>query len=249
MWRRRLKGHSGYSGVLRRKENSGSSWGLRTRKSASCHGPVGGHALQDVGAHRAGVHFAASHRLDHGVVDAAEAQGQIAPGVDAVEGEFPPGHLEAAERGRVHRHQGAPAQPLQVADVGAVGAGEDDPAENIALALPHPIAQGRDARDPVADLQVDVDARVDQDEIDLIGGHRGVDGGEIQGLDAEALPRQGRGQVLRGGGPGPLGGGVAAVAQDPDADLPRLAWAACARDLGQGLGPSPPPEQQGQDRT
>ena len=95
------------------------------------------------------------HRLDHGVVDAAEAQVQIAPRVDAVDGQFPPGHLEAAERGLIHRHQGPPAQPLQGRDVGSVGAGEDDPAEDIALALPHPVAQGGDARDPVADLQVD----------------------------------------------------------------------------------------------
>ena len=95
------------------------------------------------------------------------------------------------------------------------------PPKTLALALPDPVAQGRDTRDPMADLQVDVDARVGQDEVDPAAGHRRVDVREVQGLDAEAMIRQRRAEVIGGGGPGPLGGRVAAVAQDPDADLRR----------------------------
>ena len=194
------------------------------------------HLLQDVGAHRPGVVVAALHRQHHRIVGPGEVQsGQVPRGLDAALGQRVPGHLVAPQGIAVHRQQGAAPQVFQLGEVRMIRAGEDHPAEDVAPCPSDPVAHGGDARDPVAHLQVHVDAGVDQDEVHRLGRDGRVHRREIQWDDTELVSREGGSQIVRGRGPGTLGGGFAPVAQDPDADL-GVGWRAERRARRQEEG-------------
>ena len=164
--------------------------------------PPAGHPFEDIGPDRAGVGLAPAHRQHYAVVITGKLQAaEVAIGVHTLAEEFVPGHLKAAEGGLVHGEEAGAGQIRQGLEILPVMAGENDAAEVVETQVAKPVVEGGEAGDAITHLQVDVDARVDEDEVDELHLDELADPGKGQGQDREAVTLQDLGQIVGGGLP------------------------------------------------
>ncbi|MEJ2407299.1 MAG: hypothetical protein P8171_24080 [Candidatus Thiodiazotropha sp.] len=133
----------------------------------------GRHPLQGVGAHGAGVAAPLQDRVDHCIVGAFEIQrGEVALRIDVVMDQLAQRRQVATERVLLDSGETAASQILQTSDIPPFGAGEESAAETVvALALGAAVEQGDDAAGAVTHVELHIDGRIGQHEVDALGEH------------------------------------------------------------------------------
>ena len=187
-------------------------------KIIQVHNSVDGHTLQDIGPDRTDVDILVQHGVHHIVMDAAENQRRkVLIWIDTLGFEFTPGHLKSAKRRFIDCHKPLAAKIFESLQIRAIPASKNHPAKYIVgRIVGAPIVHGGNARDPILNLKIDVDAGIHQDKIDRARRHRLIYLIKRKRHDRKLVVVEGCGKVIGRGGPISKGGYVTAVAENTD---------------------------------